>query len=149
MKNNRGLILFLMLFGSIFMISGLASFIYNYSLLSKGTLVEGNVIKMVYRSSTRRSSPTYEPLISYKAANGKEYQFQSNFYSEDSLAYKKGDKITVCYDPKNPESATLADEDEYLLPLIFGGGLGALMCWGGIRVYRKDKKKQLSQNPSA
>ena len=140
MKNNRGLILFLLVFGLIFLISGVVSFFYNYSLISSGVVVAGTVVKMVYRSS-RKGAPTYEPLILYKTPDGKEYNFKSNFYSTDSAFYKKGDKISVCYNPQSPEEATLADEDEYLMPLIFGGGLGLLMCWGGIRVYRKDKKK--------
>ncbi|MGZ3862781.1 MAG: DUF3592 domain-containing protein [Bacteroidia bacterium] len=141
MKNpNKVPAIFLLVFGSIFLVSGIIQFIINSDLENNGVPANGIVTKMQSRSSSR-SKTTYVPIISYKAKDGREYELRSNIFYDDPDRFKKGDVIQVLYDPKQPEKATLANENEALVPLVMGGGFGLLMCIGGIMIYRKGKKK--------
>src|ERR1700758_4111148 len=141
MKNpNRVPAIFLLVFGSIFLVSGIIQFVVNSNLENNGILADGIVTKMLYRSSPK-SKATYVPLILYQAKDGKEYELRSNVFYYDSTAYKKGDKIQIYYNPNQPGEATLANENEAAIPLVMGGCFGLLMCIGGILIYRKGKKK--------
>lgn len=149
MKNpNKVPAIFLLVFGSIILVSGIIQFIINYNLENNGVLADGAVIEMQYRRSTKGKS-SYVPLISYKAKDGTEHELRSNIYSYDSTTYKKGDKIQVYYNPNNPDEATLANENEAAIPLVMGGGFGLLMCWGGLVVYKRGKKKALASAAAA
>ncbi|MGZ3865755.1 MAG: DUF3592 domain-containing protein [Bacteroidia bacterium] len=141
MKNpNRVPTAFLLVFGSIFLVSGVIQFIINSDLENNGILTNGIVVEMQSRLSSK-SKTTYVPLISYKAKGGKEYELRSNVFYNEPDAFKKGDTIQILYDAKKPENATLANENEALIPLVIGGGLGLLMFIGGILIYKKGKKK--------
>jgi hypothetical protein len=141
MKNpNKVPAIFLFVFGSIFLVSGVIQFILNSNLENNGVLTNGIVTKMQYRNS-RKGKATYVPIILYKAKDGKEYELRSNIYYDDSTKYKKGDTIEIYYNPNDADEATLANENEATIPLVMGGGFGLLMCIGGIMVYKKGKKK--------
>lgn len=141
MKNpNKVPAVFLLVFGSIFLVSGIIQFIINSDLENNGILTKGVVTKMQSRSSSR-SKTTYVPIILYKAKDGKEYELRSNVFYDDPKTFKKGDTILVLYNPTQPDKATLANENEALIPLVMGGGFGSLMCIGGIILYKKGRKK--------
>jgi hypothetical protein len=142
MKNNNGLIFFLLFIGIPLLVAGIVGFIINRDLDINGIRTEGTVVRMVVRSKTSSTSvTTYLPLISYRSKDGKDHEFESNIFYEDSGHYVRGTKLPVLYNPQNTDEAELEGSMSAWMDLFAGGGLGLVMCLGAVAVYRKGKKK--------
>jgi len=68
---------------------------------SKGVKVQGTVVRL--ESSQSTDGVTYAPVFSY-TVNGKSYEVMSGTTSDPPL-HKKGDVVTLLYNPDNPKSA--------------------------------------------
>ncbi len=126
-RNNHLLAAGILLFMGI-LFAGIAAYIFyqDYALERDGTQVEGTVISLAM-SQDDDGSASYAPVVRFASPNGREFTFQSNFYSSPPQ-YKTDQKVTVLYPPNRPGEAKLKGEGS-LLVIIFGilGGLEILL----------------------
>jgi hypothetical protein len=127
MQNNRNLLVTTILVFSGLIFAGIAAFIFyqQYTLEKNGIQVEGVVTDLV--ESTDSDGTTYAPVVAFKTAGGRNFEFQSNFYSNPP-AYEVGQKVTVLYPPDRPGEAQIKGAGN-LLMIIFGivGGVELLI----------------------
>ncbi|MFC1878813.1 DUF3592 domain-containing protein [Chloroflexota bacterium] len=91
---------------------------------------EGQVIELVREMFNPGSPGIYCPVVRFAAPSGEEIEFKSEHGSRPSM-YKVGQKVTVLYDPANPEQAEIRSKvGRWLVPAVMTFiGLG-LMCGG-------------------
>ncbi len=111
-----------------FIFAGIAAFIFyqDYALQKDGVQVEGTVITL-RTSQDDDGSTSYAPVVRFTSQGGREFTFESNFYSSPPQ-YKTGQKVTVLYPPDQPSEAKIKGEGS-LLAFIFGlvGGFEILL----------------------
>jgi Protein of unknown function (DUF3592) len=73
-------------------------------LLATGARAAGQVVGM--ESSHSSSSYTYYPVVAFEAAGGQRTQFKDRMGSNPP-SYSTGMKVTVIYDPANPQTASI------------------------------------------
>jgi hypothetical protein len=113
-------------FGAFFFID--AKFFSSKAYKGTGTVVE---LKKVRRLSTSSSgSPshvtTYYPVVRYQTKNGKNVTFTSSSGSYPA-PYKRGDRVTILYDPENPRKARIKSFSSMWLAPILGFGIGGIL----------------------
>ena len=98
---------------------------------TKGTVIGINK-KDIYRA----------PFIRFKAKNGRTYRFLSQFdRNVDFFKLKKGQKVEIIYDRKNPK---IAQENTFWArygPRVIPGGFGAIIILVGLFVFTRGRKK--------
>ena len=71
----------------------------------------------------------YRPKFSYKV-NGKEYEGEAPFRSEDPKKYRKGDRFEIAYNPNNPGELCFRGKQSMMakgLALFIGGAVFLLI----------------------
>jgi hypothetical protein len=74
----------------------------SWMFFSKGIKVQATVVRLE-SSSSSDSGITYAPICSYQV-DGKTYEVKSGTTSDPPL-HKKGDVVTLFYDPNHPQNA--------------------------------------------
>jgi len=103
---------------------------------TSGTVID--LVKSVSTSRSRdgfsRSSVSYKPVVVFTDNQGRTQKMRSTSGSNPP-AYKKGDQVTVLYDPDNQKSAAIDDWRRYGLGIILGclgiffAIFGSLFIW--------------------
>jgi hypothetical protein len=89
----------------------------SWQLQTKGVTTPGVVTSMEESSDSEGGCCVYSPVIEFQAA-GQNYSFEGSNAS-DPPAYRVGQKITVRYDPANPDTAQIDNFFErWLFPII-------------------------------
>ena len=134
-------------FGAFFFIN--TKFFSSKSYRAAGTVVE---LKEVQRSSTstsKSSSISFYPVVRYETEGGKHVSFTSSSGSYPS-PYKRGDRVTVLYDPKNPQKARIMSFRSMWLAPVLCFGIGGIMLltgtvilmWGRLSAIKMEWFKQ-------
>jgi hypothetical protein len=94
---------------------------------------QGVVVALDERPS--RHGSVYAPVVAYRV-DGAQYRVEGST-AVSWNAYDVGDKLTVSYDPADPEQGAIRDfHQAYFLPcLLGGGGLLVLLGAGGLLAY--------------
>ncbi|MFC1671233.1 DUF3592 domain-containing protein [Spirochaetota bacterium] len=99
--------------------------------VTKGTVIGINK-KDIYRA----------PFVRFKAKNGRTYRFLSQFdRNVDFFKLKKGQKIEIVYDKKNPK---IAQENTFwgrYGPRVIPGGFGVIIILIGLFTFTRGRKK--------
>lgn len=81
------------------------------------------------------------PIVKFKARDGREYTFLSQFdRNKDFFKLKKGQKIEIIYDAKNPK---IAQENSFwgrYGPRVIPAGIGGLMFLIGLFTFTRGRK---------
>ena len=131
----RGVRLYLILFGAIFL--GVGGWLYfdQQDFEAKAKKTSGTVIEVKREETTstsgnrRTRSVVYRPVIRFEA-EGRSYTFTSSS-SSSSYNYKKGARLNILYDPANPMDARLADSLVSLIAMLMIG-VGGLIFIAGL-----------------
>jgi hypothetical protein len=111
--------------GAALLIGAIFWALHTRSFVAQASLAEGTVIRLIEVSSSS-GSPTYKPVVSFTAADGRERQFASRV-SSNPPSYRPGEKVSVLYAVTDPGNAAING----FLALWFGpllvGGIGAVL----------------------
>ena len=109
--------------------AGFAAY-YQQRKLSGRQPADGQVIELVREIVNPGSPGIYCPVVRFHTPNGVEYEFKSEHGSRPSM-YKVGQKVTVLYDPADPEQADIRSAvGRWLAPAVMVFiGLG-FICGG-------------------
>lgn len=101
---------------------------------------EGTVADQAYRSSSKGG--TYSPVVEFTDQQGQKIHFTGSIGSS-SPAYARGDKVSVLYDPANPEHAHIDSFMENWFGPLLLGGLGSVfsLAGGGMLVFQVRQRK--------
>ena len=120
----------LMGFGVLLFVAGLSGVQNTLRLLRGGVRVEGTVVRV---NSTQRTNSDghvkimHSPVYEFEDLNGKTQQVE---IGGSTTAPPLGKRLTLTYDPKQPDSAIPADWKQMLFAISFM--VGALfMIWFG------------------
>ena len=120
-------------FGFIWIAFGAFFFIDAKFFSSKGYEATGTVVdlKKVRRLSTSSSGSTshvttYYPVVRYQTKEGKNVTFTSLSGSYPA-PYKRGDRVTILYDPENLKRARIKSFSSMWLAPILGFGIGGIL----------------------
>ena len=87
--------------------------------IAKAVKADGVVSDMVRSYSNR--SYSYAPVVRFVARDGKKIEFKSSV-SSNPPSYRIGQKVTVFYDPENPQTAKINSfMSLWALPAVTGG----------------------------
>ena len=131
--------------GLIFIIFGIAFFIINYKnqnfIEVKSTVTDVKLIQEAYTDADGNyEEASYDITVKY-TVNDKEYTTVLNNMTE----YKKGDTITIYYDPKDPNIVTTTKSLIWPIVVIVGGLvafiIGIISAVNAVKKH-KDMKEQ-------
>ena len=98
---------FIILFGLVFFGVG-AGLSYKYFTLQRnGEQTQGQVVGLSEQCDD--DGCAYAPVVSFKTRDGTETYYRSNYFSSPP-AYDVGERVTVIFDPENPEKAAVKGE---------------------------------------
>jgi len=119
MQSNSFLLAAAIILFTGFIFAGFAAFDFyqDYTLEKNGVRVEGTVTGLVMNQDDEGST-SYAPVVRFTTRGGREYTFQSNFFSSPPQ-YKTGQTVTVLYPTDQPGEAKIKGEGQ-LLRIIFG-----------------------------
>ena len=107
--------------GIVFLTFACAMGVQSVRLTNGAARTEGTVIRMEQSLGQEGSAP----VVRYRV-EGKEHEFKSNMQTSPP-AYAVGEKVTILYQPDQPDLAGIDSFfDRWALPLIFGG-VGAVL----------------------
>lgn len=108
--------------------------------LAHGLRTEGTVVRVVGRSGSDNNT-TYYAMVGYQTEQGKNIEFRDNVGSSSAL-YKRGDIVTVLYNPAQPDKAIIDRKMwNWVLSLsLFLGGV--LVSFAGIFNYIRATKRK-------
>jgi hypothetical protein len=142
-KGFRGIGLYLILFGVLFLGLGCWFYFDQRGFEAKAEKTTGTVIEVKREESTTtsgnrpRTVVVYRPVIRFEAG-GRSYTFITSSASS-SYNYKRGARLDILYDPANPMDARLADDLVSWISIIFIG-VGGLIVIVGVFLPRMLKK---------
>jgi len=120
-------------------------------LLATGVRAEGQVVSME-SSSSSNNSYTYYPVVAFDAGSAGRMRFKDRFGSNPP-SYSTGQKVTVIYDPANPQTASIDHGIGNWLGSVLsvsGGAILLLMVASSIRGQRRcDAFLESHARPSA
>ncbi|MBK1873621.1 DUF3592 domain-containing protein [Marinobacter sp. 1-3A] len=134
--------------GAAMLVGAFALYNNTTSFLERSETAQGTVVELIRSRSS--DSTSYFPVVQFRAAGGRDIEFQSNSGSNPP-SYTRGEQVTVFYEPANPEGAMI---DGFFslwgAPLIIGG-MGAVfgLIGGGMiafGVMKGRSKAYLQQN---
>jgi hypothetical protein len=147
----------LKLIGSIFALTSvilLGAGVYTYNqtkkFLENSMMAQGVVVGLASQSSSRGPGQTHCPIIRFQTHQGETITARGSLCSSPP-SYKKGEKVTVRYDPKDPPNISIDSFFElWFLPLILSG-IGAVMGAVGVpmilvSLFSARKEKWLREN---
>ena len=81
---------------------------------------DGEVVDVEYNRRPGDSTGMYCPVFQFMTKDGRTIRVTSKIRSS-SPSFHRGDKVTVLYDPKNPDNAAIQSFlDLYFMPMVFG-----------------------------
>ncbi|TXT37503.1 MAG: hypothetical protein FD138_645 [Planctomycetota bacterium] len=111
------------LIGSVFLMIGAGFGWSSYSLLAVAQRADGTVIRLVHQGGGKRSGSA--PVVEFHL-DGNRHEFRS-WLSTSPPQFDVGDKVTVLYDPTDPQRARIESfVTLWLFPTIFSG-IGVVM----------------------
>jgi hypothetical protein len=87
------------------------------------------------RAATGNGKASYYPVVTYRDAQGAEHRFTGTIGSNPP-SYRRGEGVTVRYDPGAPEEAVIDSWSARLLGPGLSGGMGLLLLWMSARALR-------------
>jgi hypothetical protein len=137
---------FFLILGIILLCAGTAYGVTSLWFVKNGNSAAGTVIelKKIDLSGSGHQGTAYAPVVEFTNSKGETITFTHRISGNINPGpgqntkppYQKGDKVTVLYDPQNPEDATLRDPVSlWLFPAAFLG-IGMLLLlgvWNGVR----------------
>ncbi len=81
--------------GLLFIAVALGVGAYEHAAIKRGTIVEGKVVRNVYRAGSRGGS--YTPEVSFRTTQGREVLFRPSF-SSSPPTYDPGERLRVVYE---------------------------------------------------
>lgn len=129
---------FLLGFGIIFLLFSLYLFARSFQFLIKADRAKATLVEFQKLEQEREDKQgekeiyfTYEPVFRFQTKDGKEI-IHHHIFSYTNPSYKKGDVISIAYDPKNPSNAKLLTHYTlFVLPVAFLATALILIVWGG------------------
>jgi len=112
---------------------GLAVLIYytQENKAAERVTTTGEVIELTREVTTPGSSGAYYPVVAFTLPSGEVVTFTSNFGSRPA-GYKAGQKVTVRYDPDDPQNAEMVSAlSKWLMPGILAF-MGVIVCCLGV-----------------
>lgn len=142
LKNNFFIFFFgiFALIGTCMGIGGAAIWLQGVRLSNDGIQTTGLVTDLV-RSG---SGNTQAPVVEFTLKNGEKHVFKSGI-SSSPPAYDVGERVTLWYNPADPDDVLLSGMDSWFIPAMFGffflifGGIG----YGGL-LYQWMKKRDVN-----
>jgi len=117
---------FIILFGLVFFGIG-AGLSYKYfNLQLNGKQTQGQVVGL--SESCDDDGCTYAPVVSFETRDGSTIYYRSNYFSGPP-AYEVGERVTVIFDPENPEKAAIKGEGS-VFRIIFMTVGGVIVIFG-------------------
>lgn len=140
--------------GIVLLVLGAWRYQSTKSFIASASVAEGEVVELVRKESTQRStgaqrgtrSVTFAPLFRFRTADGQEIEVISNLGSNPP-SHRPGDLVSVYYDAEDPYNARIDSfMDLYFLALMFGG-MGALffLIGGGMLGFAVLKSRRAQQ----
>lgn len=113
---------------------------------------DGQVVDVEYSRRPGDSTGMYNPVFQFMTKDGRTIRSSSNLRSSSS-SYHKGDKVTILYDPKNPEDAAIQSFMELYFDFMVLGLIGIVFTGFGIGmagwdILRKGKPAYYRRNGS-
>jgi len=118
----------------------------TYRFINTAHSTQGTVVNLIQSRSSSSSSTTnsyvYRPEVIFQTLTGEEITFQSST-GANPPAYRKGESVSILYEPQNPQNARINDIlSLWLGPIILGiVGLIFSVFGTGISIYRYKKGK--------
>jgi hypothetical protein len=84
----------------------------------------GTVVDLIRTTDSRRTT-VYRPVFEFTDRTDRVYRITGSVAS-DPPSYERGEKVTVCYRPDNPENAQLDSFVDSWLDALILGGLGVV-----------------------
>lgn len=149
MKSSKSLILlgFVAVLGVGLLVGGIFSFVQKQAFLKTAQKTTGLVTDLIqsytgapgpasnsngnYVSASRNKNLVYYPEVSFTTADGQTIKFQSSTGSNPP-AYRRGEKVTILYDPRNPYDASIGSFFQLWFGTIILLGLGVVFTFVGI-----------------
>ena len=129
--------------GSIFLLGAASLYLNTLLFLAKAKRAQGIVIELVRKVSSDGSVLYAPKVVFWEETTERRFQLISSISSAHP-AYNEDEKISVFYDPENPENAKIGDFEHlffhlFLLPTIafFFGGFLFVIGFLLIRMRRK------------
>jgi hypothetical protein len=125
--------------GVLLLVGGFFSYKHARRFIANSTVADGEVIDLVLRRKSNSDSPgtnrgTYHPVIRFETESREAIEFVSNTGSSPP-SHRKGDIVTVRYDPKDPYTARVDSFVSLWLPALIPSSLGLLfLTAGGIMI---------------
>ena len=118
--------IFIILFGLAFFGVGDALSYKYFNLQLHGEQTQGQVVGLSEQCDDDGCS--YAPVVSFETREGATTSYRSNYYSSPP-AYDVGERVTVLFDPENPENAAVKGEGS-VFRIIFMIVGGSIMIFG-------------------
>jgi len=125
--------------GVLLLAGGFLSYRYTRRFLTHSTVASGEVINLVFQASSdfdsrTSSTGTYHPVIRFETAGRETIEFMSNT-GNNPPSHRKGDTVTVRYDPNDPYTARVDSWASLWLLALIPASLGLLLAsTGGIMI---------------
>lgn len=117
----------------------------EHALRTQGTVVELQQAESK-RSSNKRRSSVYYPIVTFSTSDGQNITFRESV-GTNPPAYEQGETVDVLYLPDNPNDARIKDWlSLWLLPTVFFsfGALSFLFGCIGLWIMRRNEKRRLN-----
>lgn len=122
-----------LLIGSVFLVIGAGFGWFSWSLLSVAQRAEGTVVRLVSNQALDYDHSSVAPVVEFHI-EGERHEFRS-WLSTSPPQFDVGEKVTVLYDPRDPQHARIESfVTLWLFPVIFGG-IGAVMFLVAIVIF--------------
>lgn len=121
--------------GVCLLVGGFFSYKNTRCFIANSTVASGEVIDLVLQAKSGSHSPrtnrgTYHPIIRFETESREAIEFMSNAGSNPP-SYRKGDMVTVRYDPNDPYTARVDSFISLWLPALIPCSLGLLFATAG------------------
>ncbi|WAS93182.1 DUF3592 domain-containing protein [Nannocystis punicea] len=122
--------------GGLFFAIGLALLAVDLEFFADARRTEGEVVHL-----RRNNKGSGAPDVAYTDHLGRDHLYRSNIFSTPS--YRIGERVTVAFDPDEPEDAVIdSPTNRWLLPGIFGGIGFVQLCIGSFALLRRARRKR-------
>lgn len=106
--------------GIIVMVGGLCWLIQTISFVKRAATAPGQITEMKVENDV--DGTMYQAIFTFTDQTGKTHTQRSDI-TESNPSFQAGEKVTVLYDPANPEESKIDSFTTlWLFPVIFGGG---------------------------
>jgi hypothetical protein len=123
--------------GGLFFAVGLVLLAVDLRFFADAHRTEGEVIDLRFNSKGSGA-----PDVAYADHLGRDHVHRSNIFSRPS--YRIGDRVTIAYDPDEPDDAAIdSPTNRWLLPGIFGG-IGFVHLGIGLREGQRVSAKRIA-----